>query len=565
MALLVKALDRAIEAVAPTWGLRRANARARLAYATRIAERTRGFEGADRGRRTQGWISTGGGANAELRTGLDVLRARARALRRDNSHARSAIGVLRGHLAGRGIRPKFMHDRDAVLRDVGELWEEWSSQPICDVAGRLSWHAMQGACAESMVEGGEALVRRRRRRAEDGLTVPLQLQLLEADHIDDARDILAPARARRGQNVIVQGCEFDRFGRPLGTYLFDEHPGEGFYGGSTESRFVRAEDLRRIYRLDRLGQVRGIPWLAPVILRLHDYDGYEDNEALRMIAATSYAGFVRDLTADASFEDGVGPLGTPTQRNQLGQPIDEIPSGTIEFLPLGKTIEFNSPPQNEGFPEYSKVQLRSIAAGAGVPYWLMTHDLAEVNFSTARASLIGWRTQLEQWRDDTLVLHFCEPTLRWWMDQAELARVLRTDGLQWAWMAPRREMIDPRTEVNAEIAQVRAGFKSLSAAIEGLGMDSRKVLDQLAADFARVDQLGLVLSVDGRQAAGPQNGNVNGNGGGGSRAASAGRYAKLADRLVELLERGDDEGQAPGDLAHELGLEIDGSLANGRG
>ncbi len=36
-----------------------------------------------------------------------------------------------------------------------------------------------------MIEGGECFVRLRNRKPEDGLCVPLQLQVLESEHLDN--------------------------------------------------------------------------------------------------------------------------------------------------------------------------------------------------------------------------------------------------------------------------------------------------------------------------------------------------------------------------------------------
>ncbi|WP_163070242.1 phage portal protein, partial [Acinetobacter nosocomialis] len=69
------------------------------------------------------------------------------------------------------------------------------------------------------VEAGECLVRRRKRFSSDGLPVPMQLQVLEADFLDEARS------GKNGKNEIIQGVEFDPVGRRVAYWLFDEHPG----------------------------------------------------------------------------------------------------------------------------------------------------------------------------------------------------------------------------------------------------------------------------------------------------------------------------------------------------
>ncbi len=85
-----------------------------------------------------------------------------------------------------------------------------------------------------MVEAGEVLVRRRLRRASDGLPVPLQLQVLEADFLD------ATKSNNVGAGRIVQGIEFDPVGKRRAYWLHPEHPGDahGALRGGLDSRPV---------------------------------------------------------------------------------------------------------------------------------------------------------------------------------------------------------------------------------------------------------------------------------------------------------------------------------------
>ena len=537
----MKGLDKLLAAVSPTWALRRSVARVRLEALERARERARGYDGADRGRRTQGWLTPDSSPTAATRGALQDLRARCRDLRRNNPWAGTAVRELSANVAGIGIRPRFTHESDAELKRATALWEEWATTPQADAAGRETFFGLQAAAVEGMVDGGEVLLRRRLRRVEDPLAVPLQLQLLEGDHVDTSRDFEEDPNGNR----VVQGVAFDALGRRTGYWLYPQHPGDAFSLSSfLSSRLVPATELRHVYRSDRTGQVRGVPWGAVVALRLHDFDQYEDNEQLRMVVATAYAGFVHDLSgADGSFADGVkiDPTAGGTNRDAQGQPVDHLTSGTVEYLPTGKTITFPSPPQNEGFASFATYELRAIAKGYGVPAWLLSGDLSQVNLSSIRADWIGFSRFVEQVRGRILVPHLCEPAVRWWREAAELADLL-TPGLEdpqrlrWEWIPPRREMLDPRTEVEAEIAAVRAGFKSYSQVVSSLGSDPERVLAALADDLASARKKGLVLAVDGAVPAPPKVGTLNQNESGKTDTnGSAKALEHEEDRLVREL------------------------------
>jgi capsid protein len=93
-------LDRAIGAVAPGAGLRRARQRQMTGLLARA------YEGAKLGRRTEGWVAAGSGANAEIGPALGRLRDRSRDLVRNNPYAAKAVTALVSNMVGTGLMPR---------------------------------------------------------------------------------------------------------------------------------------------------------------------------------------------------------------------------------------------------------------------------------------------------------------------------------------------------------------------------------------------------------------------------------------------------------------------------
>lgn len=171
-------LDRAIGFVAPQRGLRRMRARVAL---TLLA---RNYEGASIGRRTQGWRSSISDANAAMGPSLSRLREVARDLVRNNPYAESALNTVGDHVVGWGIVGK---PRTPNPRAI-DLWNSWAGTTACDADGRNDMAGLQKLVMRTVVESGEVIVRRIPRRLEDGLPIPLQLQVLEPDYLDDSKD-----------------------------------------------------------------------------------------------------------------------------------------------------------------------------------------------------------------------------------------------------------------------------------------------------------------------------------------------------------------------------------------
>ena len=93
-------IDRAIGVVAPGAGLRRARQRQAMAILARA------YEGAKLGRRTEGWVAAGTGANAEIAPAIARLRDRSRDLVRNNPYAAKAVTALVSNLVGTGLQPR---------------------------------------------------------------------------------------------------------------------------------------------------------------------------------------------------------------------------------------------------------------------------------------------------------------------------------------------------------------------------------------------------------------------------------------------------------------------------
>src|SRR6056297_4355921 len=174
--LMVSWLDRAIASVARRMATRRVLAR------QAFEGLARSYEGAARGRRTDGWHAPGSSADAEIGRAGALLRDRMRDLVRNNPHAAKAVSVLVNNIVGAGVMPRAASGDAALDRRVDALFARWAAG--ADADGQLDFYGLQTLICREMVEAGEVLLRRRLRRASDGLPVPLQLQVLEADLLD---------------------------------------------------------------------------------------------------------------------------------------------------------------------------------------------------------------------------------------------------------------------------------------------------------------------------------------------------------------------------------------------
>jgi lambda family phage portal protein len=277
--------------------------------------------------------------------------------------------------------------------------------------------------ARALFDAGECFVRVRSRYSSDGLSVPVQLQLLEAEQLDETYNELLSSG-----NQIKCGIEFDAIGRRVAYWFWSQHPGDlTVTGYKMERTRVPAQSVFHIYKPLRPGQIRGRPWLTAGMIKLHDLDLYDDFELARKKGAAMFMGFLKTGLATEAQIDKV--LTGDDQQQQDAAYAQRVGSwlsnymtmepSVLQALPDGFDIQF-SQPADVG-PNYESFQLRNlyaVCASMGLPYHAVTGDVSRANYSSLRASLIEVRRRIEQFQWETLIFQFCRQVWRAWVPLA---------------------------------------------------------------------------------------------------------------------------------------------------
>ena len=451
--------------------------------------------GAGHGRRQSAWLTSSGGVNSSVIAHAATLRNRARDQIRKNPWARQIISRFVSNAIGTGIKPKSTHPDEPVRELLHESWRDWIDE--ADPEGVGNFYELQVLAVRGIFESGEVFIRRRLRPMGDGLTVPLQLQILEADHVP-----LTENRSAPGGNTVLAGIEYDREGRRVAYHIYREHPGEFMVQRtrSWELERVPASEILHIFSRERPGQVRGTPRLASVLVRLYQIDAYEDAELLRKKIAAMFSGFVSPGVRD----DGT-PLVDDRTPDKDGAGEITLEPGGMQVLKPGASITFSEPSEvGTSYDPFMKWNLRGAAAGAGVTYEQVTGDLSDVNFSSIRAGLLEFRRGIEQFQTNTPIYQMNRPTWNIWLEQAALAGVIdvadyaarKRTYMRCSWIPQGWEWVDPEKEQRAHLRAVRAGFKSRADVVSERGDNIEEVDRQLAADQKRARALGLTLDSD---------------------------------------------------------------------
>jgi len=190
------------------------------------------FDAAGRGRRGIGWNPPFLGLNTLLFSHGLELQARNRDAVRNSAWAAGAVDSYVANAIGRGIR-LVPHHPDEKVRDlITRKWNRWTRE--CDVeydprnpaSGQTDFYGQQMVIAREVMEAGECFVRFRPRSVKEGLTVPLQLQLIEAEQLPLWRTAI---ERMPPNNSVRCGIEFQNDGRRAAYHFWKAHPGETMF------------------------------------------------------------------------------------------------------------------------------------------------------------------------------------------------------------------------------------------------------------------------------------------------------------------------------------------------
>lgn len=466
-------IDRIIGWVNPHAGIQRHFARQRLARAYEAASPRDSW----RPRRA------GASANADHRSDARTLRAKSHSLKQNVPYIQSGFEGLISATIGTGIIPRSTGKEADVLNKLFAAWV-----PVCDADGRLDYYGMQAAAYEAMETDGEVLIRLRPRRPTDGLPVPLQLQLLEIDWLDDSRMGFI-----NGYDV-VNGIAYDTLGKVAGYWLWPQHPGDDnrLRNKQGQSQFISAQFIIHLFSPKRPGQARGFPRLAPVIARVRDMQLYEDAELARKNNEARLSVLASGAPEDLATPAVYGPEQDPVQRAQKTGDLGELAGGNIIGLPPGMNMTVIEPKAAPGFVEYMKYNMHIVSAGFGVPYEMMTGDMKEVNFSSSRVRLLDFRRSVGRMQYLTLIPKLLDPIHSAFVEAAFLSGATRGRDKAVSYSPPKWEYVNPEQDVKADLAEVGAGLSTLSEKLRLRGYNPQEVFAEWKSDYDKLSELGIL-------------------------------------------------------------------------
>jgi lambda family phage portal protein len=467
-------------------------ARARQKQQTQTGVVQARYDGAGYGRRLRTWNAPPTGPNLAIQ-GQPKLRDRARDAGRNEWSGASGTRVWTTNLVGIGIVPRPTTKDPELKKRLTKLWSDWCA--VADADGVLDYYGLQTLAVRSWLESGEVFIRLRPRRNEDGLPVPLQIQLLESDMVPMIDYDQAPGLPLG--NRIRSGVELDQIGRRVAYWCYRIHPGDRDSGGGMANLAnlsrVPISQMKHLFEPLRPGQLRGVTNLAPIIAKLRSVMNFDDAVLERQEIANLITMVITNTT---NAQSQIDPLtGQPVGSNRDGiEPLE--PGTSLATLP-GEDVKFVTPPDaGANYEGFIRQQNLGISAGQGTPYELLTGDITNVSDRTLRVIINEFRRHCEQRQWQLTIPAICTFVLNGWADAALFGGQLQpseaAESRNVTWCPHGWAYINPLQDVNAQAIALQNGLTSRTHIITSRSDDAEEIDHERAEDQAREKSLGLI-------------------------------------------------------------------------
>lgn len=465
--------DKAIEAVAPSWGRQRLQSRVETALFSYNAAQTNRLYAP----KTYGQPSE----STQTSRSRVVMMWEARDLVENFPEAREITRKFGNYLTPNEYSPT-TGDRD-YNQIVSEFFHEWCKR--CDVTGRHTFKKLvQLACEERPVDGDCGFAIRR-------IGDELKIQMIPGTRIGNPNSLGAES------DDYYQGIITDEFGKPV-AYRIYRVTREGVYFGAED---VAAHNFCHYFDPFRVDQYRGISDFHAAIRTARMLYEILEAEKAGVRFASQQAALVFNDRGTANPRNLFTPSPASIMPNGQTQQNEMSEVGMIRYMGVADRVEMMPSRPSAAFAGFVQHLMHEIAIGVGVPEGVLfgTQDYKgpSVRAEFAAADRVFTRHQgvltdkvLDPIKNAVILDaiargEIAPPALQ--AGETMVQALRRATAGEWRF--PAKLSIDVGRESAANLNENRQGAKSLQEIAGEEGTDAFSRLEQIAIEAAYVKEL----------------------------------------------------------------------------
>ena len=439
---------------------------------------------------------------------LKTLNARSHGAYRDNTIAGAIIGRLQTNIVGTGIAPRPAIDFASlgISKDQAKMlgalvktrFDSWAENPNeCDIERTQDFYQYQGLIQISALLSGDVFCSTPS-LLFTGMQHSLKLQAIEATRVCNKDN--TPNSKTLYDGVVFTGVTPTAY--QVRTHQESDDGTQGAGTWETMDAFGAATGRRRVLHVwnekTRPGQVRGVPFLAPILKPLRLLDRWGEAELLAAVVSSMFTVFLEKeaATTEQPFDQTTEQTAAPNAQPELA-----LEAGSVLDLAPGEKAVFANPTRpSANFDPFFQSIVKSIGACLQIPLdELMLHY--QSSYSAARAAMLqAWRFyQVRRW---WLIQQFCQPVYELFIDEQVASGAIDLPGYaepskraaycKAHWIGSARGAMDELKEAQAAAARVALGVSNLTMETMAMtGEDYEEVTRKRADELAIQDELGI--------------------------------------------------------------------------
>lgn len=466
-------LDKAIATVAPVRAVKRAAARQRLqilnsGYGNGAANTTK--------KSLRGWLFGGGSHKEDIEDHSQILRERSRDLYMSVPLATGALKTCRTNVVGSGLKLKSQIDYDflgiseeearKLETTIEREFSLWADSPACDIERLDNFAELQQLAFLNWLMSGDVIVTLPTTK-RPGMPYDLRVRLIEADRLNNPNDSPDPH--------IIGGVEVNDAGEVIAYHISSHHP---LSWENWEMKWTRVEaygaktgrrNVLHVMNRERIGQRRGVPYLAPVIEALKQLGRYTDAELVAAVVSGLFAVFIQKDSPD--YAPGIdGGIDEAEQVDAEDENSIELAPGSVVDLNEGEKANAVTPGRpNSNFDPFVVSICQQIGAALEIPFEILLKRFNS-SFTAARGALLEFWKSVKMYRS-WLASDFCQPIFEEFMCEAVAKGRISAPGFfadplmrraycGAEWNGPAQGLLNPVQEVDAAAKRVENCFST---------------------------------------------------------------------------------------------------------
>ncbi len=426
--------------------------------------------------RFAGWRPMATDADSEAEWDLSDMRTFSADLVRTAPVAAGAIQTRASHIVGTGLSLQCRIDSVelGLSEEAAAEWQNrtekrfqmWAESEYATVEGEQNFYEAQDLALRAHDVRGDAFVLLTEKK-RNGWPFRLALQIIEADRVCNPNG--APNTAQ-----MVEGIERSSDGEPMRVHVANHHPNRMVPGlqlkwDAIEIRTDTRRNVLHLKHMQRPGQTRGYPMLAPIIATIKQLTRYSDAEVDAAVNSAAQAVFAT-MSHDA-FDSIFEPAEKEDYLRRASAWDGNLDSGRVVNLLPGEDVTSPTPGRpNPNYEPFFGAMLNLVSMGLGIPKDVLAKAF-NASYSASRAALMdAWRT----WKIERawMVRRLCQPVYEEWLADSVALGIIDAPGFfsdpfirsAWSatnWTGDGPGALDPMNEAKAAGERIKIGLTSL--------------------------------------------------------------------------------------------------------